>query len=205
MFLIIGCGRSGTKYISNLLRVSNLDVGHEVFGKDGVVSWEMTPDDGGFSCGIRKEKGKENKCDFNVIIHQVRDPLKQIRSFLTVSRGKMENGIRSPWWDYIGLYTSVIPTLGPTLHNCMKYYYEWNKIAENRADWRFRIENIDKVYDKLCYKLNITPNFEILSNLSRTLNERRKVGNLLTWDDLYNEDDKLCEKIHFMANMYGYT
>ena len=35
--LVIGCGRSGTKWFSELLKDHGLDIGHEHMGNDGVV------------------------------------------------------------------------------------------------------------------------------------------------------------------------
>jgi len=199
MFLIIGCGRSGTSYIATLLRTSKLDIGHENFGKDGVVSWNMAVENGGFKSRVRELNGKENDCEFSKILHQVRHPLKQIRSFLTA-----ELYTPKATWDYISLYTSVNPKQNTTLLNCMKYYYEWNKICETRTAFMYKIEDIDIYYPKICDYLKIIPNYEALKDTKRDINNRPKIGNKLTWELLEKEDKILCNKIFNMSKKYKY-
>ena len=41
--LIIGCGRSGTKYIASLLREMGVDIKHETPGRHGSSNWYFTP------------------------------------------------------------------------------------------------------------------------------------------------------------------
>lgn len=42
MVVVIGCPRSGTGFISQLLKEHGLDVGHEVWGKNGISDWRLT-------------------------------------------------------------------------------------------------------------------------------------------------------------------
>ena len=37
--LVIGCGRSGTLYTATVLQLLGIDVGHELPGRNGMVSW----------------------------------------------------------------------------------------------------------------------------------------------------------------------
>ena len=83
MFLVTGCGRSGTKYTSTVLRVCGLDMPHEAIGKDGSVSsiWAIDLKAEQYykphSCGSRSM--------FHTVLNQVREPLDTIASITTGS------------------------------------------------------------------------------------------------------------------------
>jgi hypothetical protein len=40
---IIGCGRSGTKYVSELFNSLGINIGHERLDKHGIASWTLVP------------------------------------------------------------------------------------------------------------------------------------------------------------------
>ena len=69
--LITGCGRSGTSYMSSLMRKTGLDMPHEVMGRDGMVGWQQARDTSGF----------------DIVLHQVRHPLRAISSAQTIRIG----------------------------------------------------------------------------------------------------------------------
>jgi len=82
MIVIIGCARSGTKYISSLFNKVGYDVGHEKLGKDGIASWGLVPDSGKVPYGpsFSELRGRDM-----TVIHQVREPLAAIASIETLA------------------------------------------------------------------------------------------------------------------------
>jgi len=117
--LITAVPRSGTGYISKLLTSCGIDAPHEVIGLDGIVSWR----------GII-----ENINDCNIIVHQVRNPLKVISS-LTI--------IMPQSWKFI-FDNLNLPMPKDLIYRSMITYYYWNKLIENKKPiHRYKIEEID--------------------------------------------------------------
>ena len=83
MFLITGCGRSGTMYMAKMLQSAGLDVGHEALGQDGVVSsiWAVADD------WYPSYHQQRKRPAFDVVLHQVREPLATIGSLTTAQPG----------------------------------------------------------------------------------------------------------------------
>ena len=74
--IIIGCGRSGTGYIHKFFQRAGLDFGHEVEMQNGQSNHYKTFDD---------------LSEYDVILHQIREPLKVISSLQT---------FREDTWNY---------------------------------------------------------------------------------------------------------
>ena len=112
---VIGCGRSGTKFISEYL-----NLGHEKYGENGIADWSLTTD-GYFSEHI----------DGLIYIHQVRHPLDTISSCQTLADTS---------WEFIERYISFGNDC--LIRKCMKYWYYWNLYAEEKAEFTYRVESI---------------------------------------------------------------
>ncbi|MBI3900714.1 MAG: hypothetical protein HY324_01025, partial [Chlamydiia bacterium] len=73
--LVLGCARSGTLYISKVLKACGLHIRHEKMGKEGMSTCDFVVD---------PEVGRWNlrpkDYHFAHIFHQVRDPLQVIAS-----------------------------------------------------------------------------------------------------------------------------
>ena len=205
--LVIGCGRSGTRYISKLLIKCGVDVGHERTGKDGVASWYMTPglESEAHYTGTGLPFGKMSKyADLGsdpIIIHQVRHPLKAIASqqtFLPAS------------WKYVEsfAFTKISPK-DSRLLKCMKYWYYWNLKAEQSADALFRVEELPNEFEAFCVALGrpelvSDASYKILKETSTTINSRRKRYTPLAWRHLHKEAPHLCTRIKKLATKYNY-
>lgn len=112
---IIGCGRSGTKFMARHLS-QKWTVGHETEQKNGTVDWHATVRD---------------LTDY-LVLHQVRHPLDTIASCHTI----LPNS-----WKYIAEHTDIrLDT--PLLLRCMQYWVLWNRMAEAKAILTYRVENI---------------------------------------------------------------
>ena len=187
--LITGCGRSGTKYIARLLSAAGLDIGYETMGKDGIASWLLAVD------STYRDYGPSRRhFQFHTILHQTRDPLAAISSVQTIQASS---------WRYICRH---IPCSldEPLLLRCAKYWRYWNLKAESAATWRYRIEDIEHVWDELCERLAIPADRAVLASMPRTINTRESKYRRIGWDDLAALDEKLCLSIKEQAARYGY-
>lgn len=187
--LITGCGRSGTRYIARLLSAAGLDIGHETMGKDGIASWLLAVDAGYAGYGPLRRFFR-----FQTILHQIRDPLSVISSMQTT---------RIASWQYI--CRNIPCSLDePLLLRCAKYWKYWNLKAESIATWRYRIEEIDRIWGELCERLAIPVNPAVLATTQRTINTRAGAYQKIGWDDLMVLDKSLCLSIQEQAVRYGY-
>lgn len=193
MLLITGCGRSGSRYTATLLNRLGLRVGHEELHADGEIGWK----------GLRKLLSGE-RIDFNVILHQVRDPIATISSLRTHCCGLLKDVSR-----FFPTRSSLDGSNG-NLHRCMEYWYEWNLLAESRAIWTYRIEELPQVFDTFCELLGVSANRAALDALPTNINTRRTrrfakfQRDTVNWDTLESIDRPLTTKIHELAVRYGY-
>jgi len=128
--IIIGTGRSGTAYTSMLLKQCGIDVGHERMGKDGVSSWYLTTKFEAFD-GLDWE---DLESDPYLIGQQIRDPLKTIPSLMTFNKQSQSFIRRS------GAH-NVKPK--NRLHDAMLHWYYWNRLAFDRADYHWTLEDLN--------------------------------------------------------------
>lgn len=195
--LITGCGRSGTVYMSKLLLALGLDVQHEEeIGKDGVVSWLMATKSDKI---LNSNYPKFSDYNFNIILHQVREPLKTISSCQVLQKYI---------WDFTKSFIPINDE-DTLILKCMKYYYYWNLIAEKNAIWTFKIENLKEELELFCKKIQHTElynkkSLEIIENFPIDVNTRRGSFKPLTWEELEKEDSSLYKLIKEQAKRYNY-
>ncbi|MEO0878065.1 MAG: hypothetical protein AAFY48_25970, partial [Bacteroidota bacterium] len=84
----------------------------------------------------------------------------------------------------------------------MKYWYYWNQLAEERASFTYRVENLDEVLPDLLRIGGFPTQFIQNHDVAKTTNTRPHSG--LGWEDLRKEDEGLTKKIIEMAVRYGY-
>lgn len=190
LVLITGCARSGTTYISQVLRKCGFDVRHEKDGKVGVASWVMAVDSDKTPWGPGA-----NDYVFEHVFHQVRDPLKTIAS---ASNEPPQS------WQYISQFVPELKPEDSRMVRAAKYWYYWNLLAEQKAEWTYRIEDFDHHIDEMSSRLGI--------NLPQNANRRvEKYANTrgykekFTWQDLkMGLDPELYSNIVALAKKYGY-
>ena len=176
--LVTGCGRSGTRYITSLLRLMGLRVKHEHLGRDGIVSWCAAVDAKEVPWG-----DSISGYQFKHVFHQVRHPLAVIPSLLSFQE-------RS--WMYICRYTPCTMEESVLLRS-IKYWYYWNILAQEKASWTYQIESLPIVFDVFCQHLQINKNEDILIHLPRTIHNRER-GILVHY---YEE---LCDLFYMLPN-----
>jgi hypothetical protein len=127
MFLITGCGRSGTKYMALCLRAMGFDVGHEAPRDDGVVSSVWAVED-----AFYPPFHSQSRPAFDLVLHQVRHPLNCIASLTTARKDSWEWNARHIDLD---LSESVVEVAA-------SYWIQWNLLCEELASFTYQIETV---------------------------------------------------------------
>lgn len=183
MFLITGCGRSGTLYMAKALRAAGLDVGHEEAGEDGAVSSAWCVDSRHYP--YYHEQGP--RPEFDIVLHQVRHPLPTIAS-LTTSQ--------SASWAFTEQFVPIPE--GDVVAKAAYFWYHWNTLAERQAEFTYRIENLENRWDEIMSVLRHNAPYSSCAQLLKNVNSR--VHGAVNWTDI-----PLARQIRGMARRYGYT
>ncbi|MFW6130069.1 MAG: hypothetical protein ACOC56_02720, partial [Atribacterota bacterium] len=136
---------------------------------------------------------KYPKDGFDFIFHQYREPLSTISSLQTFSPIS---------WNYINKFVRV--EKDNKIVKAMKYWYHWNSFVMKKANYAYRIENIENaIYDMLIIigKEKLIESFDKKS-ISKKTNSRKHKN--LSWTDLEKENFGLSIKIKEMAQKIGY-
>lgn len=190
MLMVIGCGRSGTKFTSTLFKKNGIDIGHESLGEDGIASWCLVPDTYLSIYGPSFLKLKRYRMP---VVHQVRHPLKVIASMQTANKYS---------WQFISNFIKI-GRFDSTIKKCMKYWYYWNLLSEKKAQYRYKVEEIQQSFTKLCEIGDFSLDAECKYDVSKSTNTREHSE--LTVNDLYLRAPLLTRKIIRMARRYGYN
>ena len=222
--LLTGCARSGTTYMSVVLRRCGFDITHEKrMGDDGICSWLFASESSAPPWGPVPDDFR-----FDHTIHLVRHPLSAIPSIATLSRES---------WEYVASVLPLNPS-DPPLLKAARYWLHWNALVEERGGARLvRIEDMPARIDDVLDPLGVRVEPETVSRVPTDLNTRRhgkalnavesKLFDLgvvrrstlpsrvlpgrapsyadLTWDDLARLDTTLVDRIRTRAVTYGYA
>jgi hypothetical protein len=184
-FLITGCGRSGTKYTAKVLQKAGLDVQHEKPGRDGTVSSVWAVEDTWYP-GYHAQKRPE----FDLILHQVREPLATIGSLTTALQGS---------WNWNARHIPIDPK-APSLIKAARYWYYWNLKIEEIAQHRYRVEDMKDEWEFLCMLLGCNCR---LPNVSKKTNSREHIR--VNWLRLSQAVPDIYTELRTMSERYGYT
>jgi len=146
-FVVTGCGRSGTGYISALFEALGIRCGHEdVFNpwaetNGGPISW---PSDLNGEASWLAAPHLASLPPGTVVFHQTRDPVQVVRSFVRIRFFEEPS-------EYLTYAESHIPRLarGSLLERSVRYWVEWNEmaaVAGQHHDLRYRqhrLEDLD--------------------------------------------------------------
>jgi hypothetical protein len=194
--LVTGCGRSGTHYITTVLRVLGLDVGHEVMRRDGMVNWESA-----------KDPKVDLQRAYDIILHQVRHPFPVIEACKGInehSREMIVNDTSARAYDSHILFG-------------MKYWLDWNQLAQSKAHYTFRVESIPERLREVMAIMGMPTPFDdkwsdlldIIATIPKSVNSYRDQPESylkdLTYQDLRKEAPMLAQQITAMARGYGYS
>jgi len=185
MFLITGCGRSGTKYITEVLRQCGLDVGHETLGKDGVVSsiWAV------YDSYYPSYHHQGPRPHFDTVLHQVRHPLDTIGSLMTSSAES---------WYWNARHIPIDPERWSPLRKAEAYYWHWNHLVSHEAVYRYRVEDLVDCWPVVCAFVGL-PTDTALPDVPKDTNHRDHPT--VQWKNLFPGWQNLIQR---MAKEYGY-
>jgi hypothetical protein len=190
--LIIGCARSGTTYITNVLNRCGYKVGHEWPKRDGACSWEMAVNTDKVPFG-RGKKGHH----FERVFHQVRHPLKVISSHYYTAPPESFAFIREHLPEISGEDSLLTQTA--------KYWYYWNLLCEKQSEWTYRVEELSSRWGEFEERMGKKLDKTALDVIPKTTNTRGSFT-YLTWADLEKElDPDLYQKIRDLSQRYGYS
>jgi hypothetical protein len=191
--LVTGCGRSGTTYMATFLEKSGYEILHERLGKEGVVSWPMSVDS-------LSPWGPLSKQSFQHVFHQVKHPLPVLTSWMI----NLSNLNRDEW-VFIRRHVPEIKLSDSLIVHCAKYWYYWNLLAEKKAEWRYRIEDLVDILPEFMQRSGLILDYKVLEQIPSNCNTWLDTRYKLTWNDLKRELPRdLYQKIRDMAYRYGY-
>ena len=183
--LILGHPRSGTLYTSVVLRTLGLQVEHEREGKEGAVTGHFWYGEWSFD-------------NYDVIIHQVRNPLKVIASCT-----KMR--LRNPKVIHhlAGIGKKKL-TPRQFRNKVLRYMVTWLGFVnwvDTICKWRYCVEDMADAFPKLCDEFGLPPTTPLppIPNNINHLNHR-----MLTYNDLRKLDSELANQIYTKACEYNY-
>ncbi|MTW21247.1 hypothetical protein [Allochromatium palmeri] len=189
--LVTGCGRSGTHYVTSVLRRLGMDVLHEKMGADGIVAWQFAIKE------VLAKQANGRGVAFEHVVHLVRDPIKVISSNHTNNEHA---------WSHIFAYCPECKNENLTVQ-CAKFWTAWNKRAEEVADFRIRLEDFSNQFALLCSILKLSENRDALvARNVKDIDSRsdwKKYKNT-SWDELYSLDRVAAQDAWELARSYGY-
>ena len=184
VFLITGCGRSGTSYTAKVLRAAGMDVGHERKGIHGTVSslW-----------AVESERypyfHAQKRPEFDVVLHQVREPLATI--------GSLTTALKSSWrWNAQHIELDMDWS---ALRIAAEYWLQWNALCEDQAVMTYRVECIRTAWPDIGWTCGVLAQFP--AGVPENVN--RRTHRAVTWKEIYEETPHAAS-IQKMALRYGY-
>jgi len=217
-FLVTGCGRSGTTYAASLLTELGAACGHEqVFRPQEILRGEVVwPDDVPGEASWMGAPFVQGLPEGTVVLHQVREPLAVVRSFLRMRFFEDP----SDYPEYLAVARAVLPELGAgaPLERALRYWLGWNRLAERAAQTRglrylrYRVEDLDlELVAELAAELgHAVPPGQIeraLARQPRDLNTRGdRTADPRTWEELALQGTaaELAPQVRALAEQYGY-
>jgi hypothetical protein len=210
-FLITGCGKSGTMYMSKLLTSIGIPTSHQRSGqpqdfinnklpvipedKRGDVSW--------YPCGCLDKLGSDI-----IIIHQTRNPLHVIRALKRVNFLETDSDAKTLAEKYCPKIKEV--------NGLAKYMLHWidcNKKVMSAANYRYDIEdNIFTIIDIILVTVSskginsipdITKNVEMLSKACHSVGDKKN-DSKITSKELFNSNESIFNEMICMSSKFGY-
>jgi len=148
--LIVGTGRSGTGYISQLLTLNGIPCGHE----DIFSPWSNTVPDGNEFLAEASWLGVPHIKDYKnlQVYHVVRNPVKVVASWMNKNNEGIWGNVKvnrsggisrktSPYWKFVEHHLPEISKIKTPLEATIYYVVEWSrKIKEEVGDSFYRLE-----------------------------------------------------------------
>ena len=142
--LVIGHPRSGSGYISALMKAYGLDVQHEKMGNDGIVSWMFTVYDLNNPFYLNKYAKSRYYSSFKNTIMFARDPLDTIPSIIRENNAS-EISFKFREKHIFSNFQISLQSIGNDLKKAIESYYLWSKLSieKNKPNIIVRVEYDD--------------------------------------------------------------
>ena len=189
MLVVVGCPRSGTYFTSRLFTEHGLDVAHERWGRDGMSCWMLAGDT---EFWRRADACPPELRSAFAVVHQVRHPLKVIGSLFTIAKV-----------SYALLEKAMPFVTTCPVRRAMLAWLHWNRLAQSRASYTYRVENMEMEFDELCRRARFRAALKTDFVTSKQANSR--VHREVTWEELDTVDAALAAEIKAQAVGYGYA
>jgi len=225
-FIVTGCSRSGTTYMSALLSELGLACGHErVFNIFPMIELhppfdfvKLFADKDGDSSFLAVPYIRELPAG-SVVLHQVRHPVHVIRSHMGIRyfapdyQPSIYLADNHP--DFLGFIRRHCPEIfaqDEELRRTMCYWVAWNKMAQEACTepdiryLRYRVEELDlplleRILDLLSVDVPGETMVQALANVSQSTNARLR-DDAISWAAL--PEGRLKSDIAQLAADYGY-
>ena len=152
---ILGLGhpRTGTGYTAKILGLWGLDVGHEVFGADGIVNWSFVHHSGRYPFSYRWTQTQRARPECDHLIYNVRDPNTSIPSIAST-----ENDPKTEAFNFRKSRMKIDLDNQNPIENAIESIHQFDlKIRELNPSITYRIEDQDYyLYGQLSKYFNIT-------------------------------------------------
>jgi hypothetical protein len=212
-FLVTGAGRSGTGYTAKVLTALGCRTGHEeifgpalLTGDDEIVWPSEVPGDSSWLGAPYLDALPRG----TLVLHQVREPVANARSSLRIRFFSTPG----PYRSFAEKHAPAL-LLGSEPERCLRYWLEWNRMAERAHDlpdleyFRYRLEDIDaELVAGICARIGLaaTPAriAEVLAQLPRDYNTRgaKQHDEDWRWSELPPGETKRA--VARLAASYGY-
>ena len=225
--LITGLGRTGTTYVTELLRVLGWSMSHDnggdycpCPGKHGAVSYPLAWSNSD-RCKIETFAPKIDRL-FRNVVHQVREPLAYINSRAVSGNMLPFSGCRLKRPKSKDLRT---PKWAHHVQHVLHKYVLQNTFVGVYADWRFRIEDVrdnNAVAVELCQRCGLHDQprnrsgspvgcpaqheIDVASDfLPQDTNHNHSAHANYTWRQLFYIDPDMATAAIILGNVYGYA
>lgn len=209
--LALGCPKSGSRFLTAVLRGAGVKVGHEMFKRDGTVGMYFAVEDVWYpgkhwttdeEHPVEDEtKTRRSNFVFDKVFHFVRDPRMCIPSIGSTQFAPFN-------WCWQERHTGISCGMYPKRLRAMKFWVAWNELIEKneKIDLFFRVEDIDDVWPEICEQLGITDHAEVPPIPRDTGHDetgpRENKG--MTWDEMKALNEVTYLRVREMAARYGY-
>ena len=196
-FVIVGPGHSGTRYTAMLLQAAGIRCGHETW-------WTLT---GTKPRSLRLQGDSSWVATFQLdtytgkILHQVRDPLKVINSFVRYTPKPPPPGDGPRRSDFF-------EETGDRLVDALQIVVTWVHKAEEIAEWDYRVEDIDtELLLEICERIGHPVSRDVavaaLEAVSTKTNQHvSDTEGRLRWEEI--PDMPLKSQAMAISERYGY-
>ena len=155
---------------------------HERIGDDGSVCWFYAVHAPHYPWGVPVPDR-----DWDLVFHQVRNPLDTIASLTTISKAS---------WEFIRQHVKL-PQQQQLVDACAQFWLSWNERVERTAKWRYRLE--DASADAIAGRAGL----QWRGGVDGFPHVNRRPRGALQWSAI--RDPGLRRECQDMAERYGYS